>query len=87
MKICPFFCNIFILFTYNQKNLSMSKLINEVIKVDGCANCPFRRFSYCGIEVLVFTNEQERSVNNDLTFRHPECPLKKGKIMVELKKE
>jgi hypothetical protein len=75
------------LFTYNQENLSMSKLINEVIKVNGCANCPFIRFSFCGVDDLIFTHDQQRSVNNDPIFRHPECPLNKGKIMIELKKE
>lgn len=65
----------------------MSKLINEVIKVVGCSNCPFTRFNFCGIEDLNFTPEQEFSVSNNSTFRHPKCPLNKGKIMVELKKE
>lgn len=66
----------------------MSKLINEVIKVNGCANCPFSCFGFfCSVDDLKFTHEQEHLLNNDITFRHPECPLNKGKIMVELKKE
>jgi hypothetical protein len=72
----------------------MSKLINTIFKVDACQDCPLHVFPNeisghdCrGSEKeLVYTEKDERVFYNT-RFIHPECPLKSGKIMVELKKE
>lgn len=76
----------------------MGKLINEVIKVESCWGCPF--FEYqdemmclsCHVaddEGFYFDEKTEKAFgrNSGEPYIHPECPLKKGKILVELKKE
>jgi hypothetical protein len=75
----------------------MSKLIDKNFKVNSCWNCPF--FEYqdemsslgcrANMEGVVFDKKAENAFHqheND-PYLHPECPLRNGKILVELKKE
>jgi hypothetical protein len=74
----------------------MSKLINEVIKVVSCGReCPFYELqdemltSNCNAvkDGLYFDQKAENLVYHSKPYLHPNCPLRAGKIMVELKKE
>ena len=71
------------------------KLINEVIKVESCGNgCPFYEYQDemmthdCKAvkDGLVFDKKAEKLLYDaNMSYLHPECPLRKGKILVELK--
>jgi hypothetical protein len=71
----------------------MAKLINTIYKVDACQDCPLHVFpDECtthgcnGVDGgLTYTKKQE-TVFFNTRFRHPDCPLEKGKILIELKK-
>jgi hypothetical protein len=75
----------------------MGKLINEVIKVQSCWGCPFFEYQdemmdlscHVADEGFAFDKKAENAFhrNYDAPYLHPECPLRKGKILVELKRE
>jgi hypothetical protein len=71
----------------------MSKLIDKVIEVEFCGlNCPFFNYieemsSDCNATMEVrFDKKAKEVLYNDKPYLHPKCPLRKGKILVELKK-
>jgi hypothetical protein len=72
------------------------KLIDKVIKVESCGyDCPFYEYqdemmthSCKAVEndlSFSFDKKAEKLIYDGKPYLHPECPLRKGKILVELK--
>jgi hypothetical protein len=75
----------------------MSKLIDKTIEVIGCQNCLLRSdLNNLNLELnqhcrgsesgLKYTIIQEGLVYNDPKFRHPDCPLNNGGVLIVIKK-
>ena len=73
------------------------RLINEVVVVTSCGrDCPFYEYQdemmthdcrAAGENGLFFDKKADKLVYDGTPYLHPDCPLRKGKILVELKKE